>query len=168
MNQYEIKITKNAVGWDTVPVLNIDHAYFDTPDTIRAYAQIAAGSDALFVHLWTTEPETRAEEDGPLGTPCKDSCLEFFFSPMENDQRYFNIEFNANGCMFLGIGTCIDDLVRLTSVEVPIPIAPKVHKNESGWEIFYSVPYEFIRRFFRNFRYTKAKQSGQTVISVQI
>lgn len=152
MNQYKIKMTDGAVDWDTIPVLNINNAYFETPDTTRAFAQIAAGPEALFVHLWTTEKETRAEETGLFGMPCNDSCLEFFFCPIENDSRYFNIEFNANGCMFLGTGSCINDLVRLTSVEVPIPIEPKIKTIENGWEIFYTVPYEFIRRFFPEFK----------------
>ncbi len=151
MRFYSIHKVGATPDWTTLPSLTIDHPYLDTPDTITAGAQIGYDNDALLVHLWTTETEVRAVENGPLGMPCEDSCLEFFFGPMENDIRYFNLEFNSNGCMYLGFGSCIDDLIRLVPDEAEQIFAPQITKREDGWEIIYHIPYSFIRRFFPDF-----------------
>ena len=108
------------------------------------------------MHLISKEKNIRAFETALLGTPCHDSCLEFFFCPMEGDKRYFNIEYNSNGCIFLGMGTYIGDLVRF-AVKGDI-FSPKIIVKEDGWEIFYSVPFEFICRFFPGFEVYEGKK----------
>jgi len=151
MRSYEIRKMK-AGGWAEIPTLEIDNAYFETPDHIKAYAQIAYDDEAILVHLSTKERVIRAVEKGPLGSPCEDSCLEFFFCPAEGDKRYFNIEFNSNGCMYLGFGSGIVDLVRLVPDEGAEIFSPDIRRTEDGWEIFYRVSYSFVRRFFPDFK----------------
>ena len=150
MRTYTIQKMTDA-GWDAIPTLDIDHRYFETPEEITASAKIAYDDEAILVHLFTKEEKIRAVENGPLGSPCEDSCLEFFFSPMEGDLRYFNIEFNSNGCMYLGMGTSIKDLVRLLPADGADPFSYTIKKEAGAWEITYRVPYEFIRRFFPEF-----------------
>lgn len=157
MKQYEIKLTSGEADWNEIPVLSIDCEYPGNPDGIRAFAQICYDESALKLHLWTTESETRAVETGTLGSPCEDSCLEFFFCPMENDNRYFNIEFNSNACLFLGFGSSVDNLVRLLPEEGISLFSPDIKTYENGWEIFYKIPFEFIRRFFPDFKAISGK-----------
>jgi hypothetical protein len=102
------------------------------------------------------EEHIRAELTGLLDEICDDSCLEFFFCPMAGDKRYFNIECNLNGCLFLGFGPNVDELVRLIP-EVP-SIVPQAKRIEGGWETVYSIPYRFIRMFCPEF----APTSGYT------
>ena len=157
MRTYTVK-KMSATGWDAVPYLEIDHPYFETPEHIKARAQIAYSDEALHIHLETLEKEIRAVETGPLGSPCEDSCLEFFFSPEAGDTRYFNIEFNSNGCIYLGFGSYIGDLVRLLPDEGAEIFAPRIEKEDGKWQIFYTVPYSFIRRFFPSFRVYAGKE----------
>ena len=160
MNRYDIKMVSDGFSWKDIPVLGMGCYYENTPHCIKAYAQICCGEESLNVHLWTTEPGRRAEETDLLGSPCLDSCLEFFFSPIENDKRYFNIEFNSNGCLFLGIGSGIHDLTRLVSSDL-VPerlIVPQIDKKDGGWDLYYSVPFEFIRRFFPDFEVYEGKK----------
>ena len=154
MNNYDIKMVSDGFSWKDIPVLEMGCYYKGDPDSIKAYAQICCGEDALNVHLWTTEPGRREEEKDLLGSPCLDSCLEFFFSPIENDKRYFNIEFNANGCLFLGIGSGLHDLTRLVSSDLAAErlIVPQIDKKDGGWDLYYTVPFELIRRFFPDFK----------------
>ncbi|MBQ4544831.1 MAG: hypothetical protein II996_04595 [Oscillospiraceae bacterium] len=154
MKRYGIKMVGDSFCWQDIPVLEMECYYHNTPDSIKAYAQICSSEDSLNVHLWTTEPSRREEEKDLLGSPCRDSCLEFFFSPMEDDKRYFNIEFNSNGCLFLGFGTCMEDLTRLISSDFVAEriIIPQIDKKDGGWDLFYSIPFEFIRRFFPDFK----------------
>jgi len=159
MREYIIRRKEKDEAWDSVPVLNIDSRYKEPCDHLRAWAQIAYNDEAILVHLFSDEINLRAEEHGTLGNPCEDSCLEFFFSPNEGDQRYFNIEFNPNGCQYLGIGSNIDDLVRLIPQRGRKEIFEvEIKVTEEGWEVFYRVPYTFIRRFFPDFAVFPGKQ----------
>lgn len=157
MKTYEIHKVSGIVEWDAVPVIKIDHAYMQTPDTIKAYAQICYNEEELLVHLRTVEKNIRAVENGPLGRPWEDSCLEFFFCPEENDNRYFNIEFNSNGCLFLGFGTGLSDRVRLIKADINEVLCPKINLTDDGWEIFYRIPYSFIKGFFPDFKVYEGK-----------
>ena len=85
MKTYEIKRMTEGGDWSDKPIIDIDTPYLDTPDTVKAWAQIAYDDNAIFVHLWTEEYQHRAVETGPVGAPYEDCCLEFFFSPMEGD-----------------------------------------------------------------------------------
>ncbi len=158
MKEYKIKKFCGKPDWSTIPSLSIDVPYENTPDTITAGAQICYNDEAIYVHLSTVEEEIRAVEKGPLGMPCEDSCLEFFFSPMDDDIRYFNFEFNANGCLFLGLGKSLTELVRLVPDEQKNIFEPKISMTKDGWEIYYKVPYTFIRHFFPNFEIKPGKK----------
>ena len=157
MNYYRIKKACREIDWSTVERLKMECKYLDTPEQIGAFAQICYNKDGIQVHLWSENDDVRAVENGPLGSPCEDSCLEFFFSPMEGDLRYFNIEFNSNGCLFLGFGSSVSDLTRLILDDPNALFNPKICRTDTGWEIFYTVPYQFIRRFFPDFEIKQGK-----------
>ena len=158
MKVYTIKRMTESGDWSDKPIINIDTPYLDTPDSVKAWAQIAYDDEALLVRLRTEEYEHRAIETGPVGAPYEDCCLEFFFCPMEGDGRYFNFENNAIGCCFLGIGSGLSDLVRLIPDADNDIFDRKVTKFEGGWEITYKFPYEFIRRFFPEFEVYSGKK----------
>lgn len=159
MNTYKVKRVTSEPAWQDIPSLDMTIPYQGRYDTISAKAQLAYGEECFYLHLSTVEANFRAEEMGPLDEPCKDSCLEFFFSPMDSDLRYFNVEFNFNGCVYLGLGSNVQNLVRLIP-EDPMPtiFEPSIERTEDGWEIFYKVPYSFIRRFFPDFSVYSGKE----------
>ena len=158
MKEYTIKRMNSAQDWSQIDTLAIDIPYLNSPDFYAAWAQIAYDDEALHVHLFCKEPETRAVEHGPLGSPCEDCCLEFFFSPMEGDSRYFNIELNRNGCMYLGLASSIRTLVRLIPEKDNNLLHPVFRDRTDGWEVFYTFPYEFVRRFFPDFKVYAGKK----------
>ncbi len=152
MKEYVVKYTADAPDWDALDIAEINVPYLDTPDFYQAYAQVCYDEERLYVHLRKVDPNIRAEEKGLYGSPCEDSCLEFFFCPMEDDKRYINIEFNPNGCAYVGFGPDIETGLRLIAnggyEEI---LSPDIQRTEDGWEIFYTVPYDFIRRIFPAF-----------------
>lgn len=149
MKTYTIPRAAAPVNWDSIPALAIDTKLWGTETDISAQGQLCYDDGALHIRLSAVESHIRAEEEGPLGSPCQDSCLEFFFCPMEGDNRYFNIEFSPTGCYYLGFGSDRYDLVRLIP-EAPV-FTPDIRRTEGGWEIRYSIPFSFIRRFFPAF-----------------
>ena len=158
MKTYTILPKPSDLDWSQIPVACIENAHHTSSVDISATGQVCYDDQALYVRLTAKEKDIRAVYTEPLDPPCEDSCLEFFFSPMEDDIRYFNIEFNPNNCMYLGIGSSINDLVRLIP-EWGNPLLPNVTYTEEGWEIVYTIPYEFIRRFFPGFE----AKAGKTI-----
>lgn len=148
MNTY-IAIKKNPKKKPEFLSLN-ERLWADNP-AVSAKASLTWDEENLYVHLEAKEPDIRAKEKGPLGSPCEDSCLEFFFCPMAGDSRYFNIEVNPNGCMYLGFASSIENLVRLLP-ETNTPISPVIKMNKTGWSVSYTIPATFIQRFFPRFR----------------
>ena len=67
--------------WKDIPAAPIDTRLWTPEVNISATAQVCYDADALYLRLAAKEKDIRAEENGPLGMPCQDSCLEFFFSP---------------------------------------------------------------------------------------
>lgn len=149
MKSYTISPVSGAIDWTSVPALSIDVQLWDTQTDITAQAKLCYDEEALYVHLSAVEANIRAEENGPLGSPCQDSCLEFFFAPMEGDSRYFNIEFSPTGCFYLGFGSNRHNLMRLLPEETLF--TPQINRTKTGWDITYSVPFSFIRQFFPGF-----------------
>ena len=157
MKNYTIIKKPSVLDWSKIPSVQIDTHLQDQVVDISATGQVCYDEEALYVRLTAKEKNIRAEGTGPLDAPCEDSCLEFFFCPIMENNRYFNIEYNPNCCIYLGFASGIHDLVRLIP-ESGIPFSPKAVRTDDGWEITYHIPFEFIRRFFPDFTATSGKQ----------
>ena len=154
MKTYTIVKKQGDLDWSKVPVATLEPIVQEGLSLdIEASAQLCYDDENLYVHLSAKENPIRAEHTGPLDSVCEDSCLEFFFSPMYGDDRYFNIEYNPNGCVYLGFAENLQKLIRLVP-EFGIPFDPKVEMTEDGWNITYHIPYEFVRRFYPEFNPT--------------
>lgn len=148
MKHYTIVPVQGEICWENVPWLYAENHQWEPVTDIRMGAQICYSETGLHLHLRTWEKDIRAELTGLLDPVCDDSCMEFFFSPVAEDPRYFNIEMNPNCCMYLGFGTGKHDLLRLTA-ERNNPIRDKrANRLEDGWELFYTVPLTFVQQFF--------------------
>lgn len=138
-------------------VLEMNFRYHDTQDNVASRAVIAYNDEELIVHMELDAPEIRNVEEGPLGRPCVDSCLEFFFSPMEGDSRYFNIEFNMGGCLCFCLGDS-NGLTRFTVANPEELMSFRSQRTQKGFYIDYKVPYTIVRRFFPDFKACPGKQ----------
>ena len=157
MREYTAQHCNGMPNWADVPAVNIDQKLHPTDANVTAQAQLCYDEHALYVRLSAQENPIRAELTGKLDEICEDSCLEFFFCPADNDPRYFNIECNPNGCLFLGFGPNVEELVRLIPENPSIqPVAKRI---PGGWETVYAIPYSFIRMFFPGF----SPASGSTM-----
>lgn len=158
MKTYTIVRKPDILDWTQIPAVSINNQLQTPLVDISATGQVCYDDEALYVRLTAKESQIRAEYTGPLDAPCEDSCLEFFFSPIPGDDRYFNIEYNPNCCIYLGIASNLQDLVRLIP-EFGIPFSPQASRTSDGWEITYQIPFSFVRRFFPDF----APASGKTI-----
>ena len=154
MNEYTIV---RRTDWAQVPVLKMEGQLWPSKADVSAQAQICYDDTALYVRLEAKEANIRKEHTDPLAEICEDSCLEFFFCPMEADDRYFNIEFNANGACYLGFGAGLPTLHRLIPEQAFIK--PNITFTDVGWALEYAIPYDFVRIFFPGF----SPAPGQTI-----
>ena len=150
MREYTIARTHGAPDFSVVDTLPIDTLLWSPEVPITAQAQICYDETALYVRLSAQEPNIRAEERGPLGVPCEDSCLEFFFCPADGDDRYLSIECNPNGCLYLGFCNTGRRIIRLVPDCVEA-IDPVIDMTEEGWSVTYAVPASYVRLFFPEF-----------------
>ena len=159
IKEYTATKVSGEIDWQDVDVATMDYRYFDTDESYGAYGQVCYDDENLYVHLVKTEEETLTTQEGILGSPCLDSCLEFFFCPMENDTRYFNIEFNSQGCVFFGFGSNADTLFRLVpeGADTAEWFSPEIEMTEDGWELTLTIPYSLIRRIFPEFEMKDGK-----------
>jgi len=145
---YTYTIMKRT-DWANVPALQLQNQLWKTDHAVSAQARLCYDENALYVRLEAREAKIRAVHKGLLDPVCEDSCLEFFFRPIPDDLRYFNIEVNPNGAMYLGFGENVQHLQRIVS-ETPA-ISPVITFTESGWVAEYAIAYSFIRLFFPDF-----------------
>ena len=136
--------------------IKIDVRYRDTKEDVTAEAKFCYDESGIYARLETTEPHSPAKGKTFLEEPCLDSCLEFFFSPVEDDERYMNLEFNPNGMYYFGIGTSIKTLVRLLPENRNV-FGAKIKRHNSGWSITYKVPASIVRMFFPSFELYSGK-----------
>lgn len=113
MKEYVIEKTVGAPDWTKVPELQVDNVCWLSDAGVRMEQQICHDDEKIYVHQVAREKNIRAELTDKLGSICTDSCMEFFFSPVPEDGRYFNIELNLNGAIFLGFGHGRADSIRL-------------------------------------------------------
>ena len=149
--QYQIQKITGKPDWNKIEKAPIDQKLWLLCEQVSAYAQLAYDDSRLYVRLHAEEPTIRAENTGMLDQPCQDSCLEFFLSPAEGDARYLNIEMNPNCCLYFGIGTGRDDLVRLLPTQGVGALNAHCTRSETGWDLYYSLPFSLLRLFFPAF-----------------
>ena len=142
------------INWTQIPVLPIDNLVHVESTDVKAQAQICYDEENLYLHFTAWESEIRAEEEGLLGMPCWDSCMEFFFCPEEGDSRYLNFEMNPKGCLHVGFGDSIETALKIVinrdDREANI-FAPEITRFAGGWELNYRIPVSFVRRLFPKF-----------------
>ena len=150
MREYTIARVTGKPDFSAIEPLQIDTLLWSPEVPITASAKLCYDDAGIHVQLSAQEPNIRAEERGPLGFPCQDSCLEFFFCPSEGDDRYLSIECNPNGCLYLGFCNTGRRIIRLLPDEVKA-IEPVIEMTEGGWTVTYAVPADYVRLFFPAF-----------------
>lgn len=158
MNHYIISRVSGKPDWEKIPCLQVDNFQWLPALDIRMTAQICYDETGIHVHLQAWEKNIRAENNAPLSMVCEDSCMEFFFRPMEGDMRYFNIEINPNACTYIGFGPNMPELVRLVPQEEDTFMAKSSRYTADGWEVFFTVPVAMIRVFFPGYELTPGKK----------
>ena len=140
--------------WSAVPAVSLKDCGW-TPETpVRAKAQLCCDRTDLHVRLEAEEPAIRATYSGTLDPVHLDSCLEFFFAPRGDDQRYLNFEWNPLVALDLGFGAGRADRVRQIVQDPKGLFRPAPFSTDTGWGISFRIPLRFLRLYFPDYAFS--------------
>lgn len=110
--------------------------------------KVLHNEEALFIRFDIWEENIRATYTKPNDPVCRDSCVEFFFNPDKNDNRYLSFEVNPLGTLLIGLSTSGKDLVYLEDSREIFDI--QCNLKEGFWQVSYKIPFAFIKKYFKN------------------
>ena len=151
MNTYEISRISGAPDWQKIPALGVSNIQWLPDVGVRMTQQMCYDDSAFYIRQQAVEKHIRAACCNPQDYACQDSCMEFFFRPDLQDDRYFNFEITPTGFLYLGLGKGRRNSVRLF---------PENHRElfdicpfytPDGWMLTYKIPFSFIRSYFPEF-----------------
>lgn len=126
----------------------------------KSYAIIGNNEKEIYVKMVSMEENIVASHTQQNSSVCEDSCLEFFFSPLEQEDDYFNFELNPIGTIHIAYGPSRFDRLLITDEDKTyFEIESSIFQNEDGsrgWSVEFKIQYEFISKYKKNFIYKKS------------
>ena len=113
----------------------------------EARSYLAWDRSGLDVLLCAREETVSARVRDFGGAVWTDSCLEFFFRPFGDDERYVNIEVNAAGAALIALGPDRERREALTACPAGMDIRASAHAG-GWWAVAYAVPFALIGKLF--------------------
>ena len=144
----------DGAHWENIPRAELKETGWLEPAGVKAWLQLCHDGENLYVRLEAQESPIRATLTGTLDQVCNDSCLEFFFAPLEEDARYFNFEWNPLKSLNLGFGGTRPTRVRQIVKKMDELFCPQSWQEENTWGITFRIPAEFVGRYFPGFTYS--------------
>ena len=144
----------DGAHWENIPRAELKETGWLEPAGVKAWMQQCHDGENLYVRLEAQESPIRATLTGTLDQVCNDSCLEFFFAPLEEDARYFNFEWNPLKSLNLGFGGTRPTRVRQIVKKMDELFCPQSWQEENTWGITFRIPAEFVGRYFPGFTYS--------------
>ena len=137
----------NDKAWDYANIANIDKVNWKEFGCIpKTTAKLLYSDYGIYVQLETDENPLLSRYCNQNDKVNRDSCMEFFFRPNENDPRYFNFEFNPFGTMSLAVRTSRHDPVRPGKDKKYFNV--KSYVDDKKWVLQFCIPFEFIDEIF--------------------
>lgn len=122
----------------------------------KVQAKLAWDDNALYIIFYVEDHYVRAVAKKYQDSVCKDSCVEFFFTPGSNlGLSYFNIEINCGGTVLfcwhpegrdaMPIAAKDCDKVEISHI-LPKIIDPEI-KEFTTWTIEYRLPFTIVKKY---------------------
>ena len=106
------------------PIATVNWASFPYAPDVQF--RIAYSKDELYLQFIVKEDAVRATySDDRTSRPYEDSCVEFFWSPMD-DEIYYNLEFNAIGTLLFSGGA-----QRSNRTRFPNEVTSQIRRSSS-------------------------------------
>ncbi|MBR5157868.1 MAG: hypothetical protein IKW59_08905 [Clostridia bacterium] len=150
---YIIKKTDNNIScindkaWDFANVVNVDKINWQRFGWApKMTAKLLYNDYGIYVKMETDEKPLLARYCNQNDPVSRDSCMEFFFRPNENDDKYFNFEFNPFGTMFFGLRKSREDSVNPEQNKEFFNV--KSYVDDKNWVLQFTIPFGYIDEVF--------------------
>ncbi len=148
----------DKAAWRDVPAVELRHFMGERPSHFpRTQARLAYDADALYVIFRVEDRYVRAVAPHHQGAVCKDSCVEFFFTPGSDVAvGYFNLEMNCGGTMLFNyqvipwknpVEVRPADLERIEVAHtLPRTVEPEI-TAPTAWTVEYRLPTDLLAAY---------------------
>ncbi len=139
----DCKVKPDSPVWSDIKPANIDcfpwSGYTYKP---ASNAKLVHSDNAITVRFETDEKPLSAAITQDNSDVCSDSCVEFFFRPVLEDDRYINIEINPLGTMHIGIGNVREGRKLIDFDKAIFEVTSIITVDK--WILQYVIPQSFI------------------------
>jgi len=146
----------NKRAWKNVETLPLEYFMGQKPDHLpKVQAKVSYDDDFIYV-IWRVEDNyVLARRTNNQELVCKDSCVEFFFTPSGDPDKngYFNLETSCSGVMMFAAnvpgvpnGVTAADITRVVIAgSLKGPIDTEIAKPTT-WTLEYKIPIDVLQR----------------------
>lgn len=148
----------NQQQWQKADAIELKNFMGKKPEHFpKVQAKVLYDSDNIYVTFHVDDQYVKAVAQKFNDMVCRDSCVEFFFTPGEDISKgYFNIEANCGGTIYMyhmeqngrdGFPLAVEDLQKITiktslpkniDVEITTPVT---------WTAEYKIPMEILEKY---------------------
>ena len=147
----------DEAAWSGIPSLRVEQPMGRVPDFLPTVQAKVAWEDGFLDFLFRVEDRhVRAVARRHQDPVCRDSCVEFFFTPGTRlGHSYFNLEVNCGGTVLFwwhpegqeALPVAAGDLDRLDiKTSLPKIVDPEI-QEPTVWMVEGRLPFEVIRRY---------------------
>ena len=153
----EIDGNWNKPAWKKIEPLVISKHMGEEPDhRPKVLAKLAWDDNALYIIFRVDDRYVRAVAKKYQDPVCRDSCVEFFFTPGSNlGFSYFNIEINCGGTMLFwwhpegkkAIPVAAKDCDRVKIGHTLSKIVDPEIEEPTTWTLEYRLPFAVVKKY---------------------
>lgn len=146
-------------SWADAPAARIGNFMGEKPEHFPIVeAKLGYDDSALYAVFRVEDRYVRAVAENHQGNVCRDSCVEFFFTPAtDGPEGYFNLEMNCGGTMLFHFqkqgrdGRIVfpeSDLSEiLVAHSMPKIVEPEIEDSVT-WTVEYRIPADLLEKYY--------------------
>lgn len=144
--------------WASANTLELKQFMGDKPEHFpRTQAKVLYDAENIYVFFRVEDQYVRAVAQNFHDPVCRDSCVEFFFTPRQDISKgYLNLEVNCGGVILLHHQVARGEKMKEVSQDdckkiqmlasMPKIVEPEI-EEPTAWTIKYAVPYDVIKKY---------------------
>ncbi len=148
--------------WRSVEAIELTHAMGERPEHFpKTRAKLLYDDQFIYVIFRVEDRYVRAVAKAHQDSVCRDSCVEFFFTPGTDVAKgYFNLEMNCGGTMLLhfqviprqdSVAVSPSDLERIkVAHSLPKSVEPEIIQPTT-WTVEYRLPIDMFEKYSPSF-----------------
>jgi hypothetical protein len=154
---HEIEAQWNKKPWSKIKALTLNNYMGKTPShTPLVSVKLATDNACLYVIFQVEDKYIKSVAQNYQDNVCKDSCVEFFFSPGDSlGKSYFNFEVNCGGTALFywhpegknKVPISLEDFQKVKLAHTLPKIIETEIKEPCTWAIEYALPFEVIKKY---------------------